>query len=106
MCVRRTGQLDYIGSGGSPDGFNSIPLYNSTDLTMFPSGSSIKMEKEQMQKSYKGVKSEKRCEVVTVWAAALHAAAKFEVTKLDPKWLPLRPMSSLSITEASPTLGG
>mgnify|MGYP001157526803 CR=1 FL=1 len=38
------------------------------------------------------------------WAAALRAAAKVEVTKLDPKWLPLLPMSSLSITEASPTL--
>eukprot|EP00966_Prymnesium_polylepis_P066186 1536015-Prymnesium_polylepis.1 len=39
------------------------------------------------------------------WVAALRAAAKVEVTKLDPKCLSLLPMSSLSITEASPTLG-
>ena len=39
------------------------------------------------------------------WAAALRAAAKVEVTKLDPKWLPLLPMPSLSITESSQALG-
>ena len=58
-----------------------------------------------MQKSYKGVKSEKAVKS-SPWAAALRTAAKVEVTKLDPKWLPLLPMSSLSITEASPTLEG
>ena len=55
-----------------------------------------------MQKSYKGVKSEKRGEVVTVGRRAARGAAKVEVTKVDPKWLKVLPMCSLSITESSP----
>ena len=53
-----------------------------------------------MQKSYKGVKSEKRAVKSSPWAAALRAAervAKVEVTKLDPKWLSLLPMSHVFI---------
>ena len=40
-----------------------------------------------MQKSYKGVKSEKRCEVVTVGRRAVRGG-KVEVTKLG-KWVVL-----------------
>ena len=58
-----------------------------------------------MQKSYEGVKSEKRCEVVTMGRRAARGG-EIRVTKLDPKWLPLLPMPSLSITEPSPTFGG
>ena len=47
-----------------------------------------------MQNSYKGLKSDKCCEVVTVDrpSAARSAAAKVEVTKLYPKCLPLLPI--------------
>ncbi len=56
-----------------------------------------------MQKSYKGVKSEKRCEIVTVGRRAARGS-KVEVTELGPKWLPLLPMCSFSIMETILTL--
>ena len=58
-----------------------------------------------MQKSYKGVKSDKCCEVVTVGRRAARGG-KVEVTQLDPKWLQVLPIPFLSITEASPTFEG
>ena len=62
-------------------------------------------KKEQMQKSYKGVKSGKCCEVVTVGRRAVRGGEKVEVTKGDPKWMQVLPMYSLSITESSQALG-
>jgi len=60
---------------GRPGGFSSIDLYRSTDLTLFPSGSSffnhIYRAKEQMVKSYQG------CEV---WTRVL-----WQTDKLDSK---------------------
>ena len=39
---------------GRPDGFRSIDIYRSTDLTLFPSGSSIIIEKEANGKELQG----------------------------------------------------
>ena len=46
-----------------------------------------------MQKSYKGVKSGKCCEVVTVGRRAARGGKTVELTELDPKCLPLLPIS-------------
>ena len=76
------------------------------DLTMVPSGSSIRSEK--------GANGEKllRCEVresavkSSPWRVGRRAArgGKVEVTELGPKWLPLLPMCSFSIMETILTL--
>ena len=51
-----------------------------------------------MVKSYEGVKSKNRCEVVTVGRRAARGG-EVEVAELDPKSSTLLPMWSLSIME-------
>ena len=72
---------------------------------MFPSGSSIGMGKGANAKKLQGCGSRRNAVKSSPWAAALRAAAKVEVTQVDPKCLKVLPMCSLSITESSQALG-
>ena len=61
------GQLDYDLSGASPAAVNIVNKVSNGEISLcFLQDLQSEWEKEQMQKSYKGVKSETCCEVVTV----------------------------------------
>ena len=91
------------------NGTSTIELYRirKVYLTMLASGSSIRMQKGSNAKKLQG------CEVGEMlclwksspWAAVLPAAAKVEVSQVDPKWPQVLTMCSLSITESSQALG-
>ena len=61
------GQLDYDLYGASPAAVSIVNKVSNGEISLcFLQDLQSEWKKEQMQKSYKGVKSEKRCEIVTV----------------------------------------